>query len=81
MEDEDATHGADKHRIDLVLLARNRKAHVQEVGRIVELVARIDEGLADRIFVGHGGDRRHLGDHAVARDLALGRILDVWSKS
>ena len=72
-----SAHGPDKHRIDLVLLARHRKAHVQEVRRIIEVIARIDEGLADRVFVGHGGDGRHLGDHAVARDLALDRVLDV----
>jgi hypothetical protein len=77
MQDEDAAHRLRKDRIDLVFLTRYREAHVQEVGRVVELVLWIDEGLADRIFVGHGRDGRHLGDHPVARNLALSRILDV----
>ena len=53
------------HRVDRVGLARHRKAHLQEVGGVVEIVARVDERLADRILVGHRRDRRHLGDHAV----------------
>ena len=77
VQDEDAVHGARQHRVDLVLLARHRKAHAQEVGGVVELVLRINEGLADRIFVGHRGDRRHLGDHADRGDHALVRIGDV----
>ena len=55
MQDEDAVHRARENGIGLVLLARHRKAHAQEVGRVVELVLRIDERLADRIFVGHRG--------------------------
>ncbi len=77
MQDEDAPHGARQHGIDLVFLARHREAHMQEVGRVLELVPRINERLPDRIFVGHRGDGRHLGDHAHARHLALFGILDV----
>ena len=77
MENEDAVERAREHRIDLVFLARHREAHAQEVRRIVEIVLRIDEGLADRILVGHGGERRHLGDHAHGRDHPLLRIRDV----
>ena len=47
MQDEDTIQSAGKHRIDLVFLARHRKAHTQEVRRIVEIVLRIDERLAD----------------------------------
>ena len=77
MQDEDAVHGAGEDRIDLVFLARHRKAHMQEVRRIFELVPGINEGLPDRVFVSHGGDGRHLGDHAHARHFALLHILDV----
>ncbi len=77
MQNEDAPHGARQHGVDLVFLARHREAHMQKVGRVIELVLRINEGLPDRVFVGHGGDGRHLGDHAHARHLALLGILDV----
>ena len=77
MQDEDAVERAREHRVDLVFLARHREAHAQEVRRVVEVVLRIDEGLADRIFVGHRGERRHLRDHAHRGDHALMRIGDV----
>ena len=77
MEDEDAVHRPRQHRIDLVLLARHRVAHAQEVRGVVEVVLRIDEGLTDRILVGHRCERRHLRDHADRRDVALDRIGDV----
>ena len=67
----------DEHRIDLVLLARHREAHAQEVRRVVERVQRINERLADVVLVGHRRDRRHLGDHAERSDHALVRIGDV----
>ena len=44
---------------------------------VVEVVLRINEGLADRVFVGHRRERRHLGDHADRGDHALVRIGDV----
>jgi hypothetical protein len=50
VQDKNTIHGARQNRIDLVLLARHGKAHVQEVRRVIEIVARIDERLADRIF-------------------------------
>ena len=77
VQDEDAIHGARQHRVRLVLLGRHREAHAQEVGRVVEIVPRIDERLADRILVGHRGERRHLRDHAHRGDHALHRIGDV----
>ena len=77
VQDEDAVHRARQHRVRLVLLGRHRVAHAQEIGGVVEIVLRIDERLADRIFVGHGGERRHLGDHADRGDHALMRIGDV----
>ena len=77
MQREDAVHGAGQDRVHLVFLARHGKAHVQEVRGVGQIVARIDEGLADMILVGHGSDRRQLGNHPVAGNLALARIVDV----
>ena len=67
----------DEHRVDLVLLARHREAHAQEVRGVVERVQRINERLADVVLEGHRRDRRHLGDHAERRDHALVRVGDV----
>ena len=77
VQDEDPVERPREHRVDLVFLARHREAHAQEVRRVVEVVLRIHEGLADRVLVGHGGERRHLGDHAHGGDHALVRIRDV----
>ena len=66
-----------KHRVDLVFLARHREHHVEEVRGVIELVPRIDEGLADGIFIGHRGDGRHLRDHAERGNVALDWIGDV----
>ncbi len=42
-----------QHWIDLVIFARHRKAHAQEIFRVAEIVARINEGLSDGVFVCH----------------------------
>jgi hypothetical protein len=47
-----------------------RKAHVQEVRGIIEIVARIHEGLADRIFVGQAA---MVGILAIMRIEAISR--------
>ena len=44
---------------------------------VVEIVARIDERLAERVLVRGGRDRRDLGDDAVREDLAMARVMDV----
>ena len=77
VQDEDPVDRPREHRVDLVVLGRHREAHAQEVRGVVEIVLRIHEGLADGIFVGHGGERRHLRDHAHGGDHALVRIIDV----
>ncbi len=77
VQDEDQVHRARQHRIDRVLLGRHGERHVQEVLGVFEIVLGIDEGLADRVFVGHRRDRRHLGDEPVAGDDALTRVVDV----
>jgi hypothetical protein len=50
---------------------------VQEVRRVIEVVARVHEGLAERVLVGHRGDGRHLRDQPEGRDLALAGVVDV----
>ena len=77
VQDEDAVHRPRHHRIGRVFLARHGKAHLQEVRRIVERIGRIHERLTDRVLVGHGCERRHLGDHANRSDQTLIRIGDV----
>ena len=74
---EDPVHRAAEDRVDHVVLGRHREAHVEEVRGVVEAVARIDERLADRVLVGPGDDRRHLGDHPDRRHLALPGVGDV----
>ena len=77
MQDEDAVERPSDDRIDNVRLGWNGEAHLKEIRCVVEFVPRIHEGLADRILVGDGRDRRHFGDHAVARDHTLHRNRDV----
>ena len=77
VQNEDPVERARHDGIDAVVLARNAEAHAQEVGAVAEIVLGIHERLADRIFVGHRRERRHLGDHAHRSDLALARIVDV----
>ena len=62
---EDPVHRAGQDRVDHVFLGRDGEAHVQEVRRVVEVVARIHEGLADRVLVGHA---------AIVGILAISRI-------
>src|SRR3546814_9508123 len=49
VEDEDAVEGALDGRHDFIFLRRNAEGHAQEIARVAEVVARIDEGLAERI--------------------------------
>jgi hypothetical protein len=57
MQNEDAAYGPDS--TDRSCTPRRHRSYVQEVRRIIEVIARIDEGLPIGI-VGHGGDGRHL---------------------
>ncbi len=50
---------------------------MQEIGGVVEVITRVNEGLPHRILVRHGRNGRHLGDHADRGDFALLRIVDV----
>ena len=77
MQDKDTVQRASKNRIDLVRLAGHAEHHLKEIRRVIELVARIHEGLADRIFECRRRNRRHFCDHADRCDVALGWIVDV----
>jgi hypothetical protein len=50
---------------------------VHEVGRVVEVVARIHERLAGVVLVGHGNDGRQLGDQAIEGDAAILGISEI----
>ncbi len=77
MQGKDPVHRTAQDRVHLVFFGRNRKAHPQEIGRIVHIIARIHERLTNRELVGPGRDGRHLGDQPVRRDLALVWIVNV----
>jgi hypothetical protein len=77
MQDEQQVQCLGRDRIHLQRLARHLEHHVQEARAVFEVVARIADRPADRIAVGGGGNRRHLGDQTDRRELALGRIVDV----
>ena len=77
VQDEQQVERLGRHRVDDVLLARHREEHVQHVRAVVEIVARIDERLAERVLVRGRRDRRNLRDDAVREDLAMARVMDV----
>lgn len=77
VQDEDAVQRALDHFVDLVFFARRGEHHAQEVAGVRQVVLRIDEGLALRILVRHGDQRRHLGDQADRGDVAMLGVGDV----
>ena len=77
VQDEQQVERLGRDRIDVVGLAGHREEHVAAGCAVVEVVARIDERLAERVLVRRGGDRRQLRDDAVREDLAMPRIMDV----
>src|SRR5680860_1237076 len=77
MENENIVHRSRQNRVHLVIFARNRKTHLQEIGRVIEIVSRINKWLANRILVGHGGNRRQLCNHTDRRNIPLDGIVDV----
>ena len=77
MENKNCIQRFGENRIDLVLLTRNREAHVHEIFGVAYVIAWINEGLADGIFIRHRGDRRHLRDQSVRCNDPLARARDV----
>jgi len=77
VEDEYPPHRALDDRIDLIGLGRNAERHPEEVARVAQAVVRVEERLADRVFVRHRRNRRHFGDQPVRGDHPLLGIGDV----
>src|SRR5262245_24921295 len=77
MKNNELPHGAGEGGVDRAFLAWHGKAHMQEIRRVLQLIPWIEELLADRIFVSHGGNGRHFRDHADTGHLTLPRILDI----
>ncbi len=59
------------HRVDLVVFAGGAEHHAQEVAGVATGRSRVHVGLADAVLVGHGHQRRHLGDQADGGDFAV----------
>ncbi len=77
VQDENPVERAHQHRVDLVFFGGHREHHAHEVGGIGQIVLRIHERLADRVFVGHGHDGGQLGDQPEGRDFAVLGVSDV----
>ena len=77
MQNEQQVDRFGRHGIDRIGLAGHRKKHVEHVGAVAQIVARIDERLAERVLVGRGGDRRQFRDDAMREDFPVARIVDV----
>jgi hypothetical protein len=77
VQDEQQIERFGGNRINDVLLAGNRKEHVQHVRAVVEVIARIDERLAERMFVCRRRDGRQLGNDSMGENLPMTRVMDV----
>ncbi|EKX66764.1 hypothetical protein STRIP9103_03230, partial [Streptomyces ipomoeae 91-03] len=71
VQDEQLVEGGDDDRVELVLLRGDREGHAQEVLDVTEVVARVDERVADRLLVRVRRDRRKLGEQADRGEIAL----------
>ena len=77
MKDEQDLQRVHHRRAHLVRLRRDGEHHREEVLDEVQLVIRVEERLADRLFIGVGGDRRQLRDQPHDRELDLLRVVRV----
>lgn len=71
VQDEQLVQRGDDDRVELVLLGGDREGHAQEVLDVPEVVARVDEGVTDRLLVGVRRDRRKLGEQPDRGEVAL----------
>ena len=78
VQDEQHVHRPLEDRVDLVVA--DLPHHVEEVGRVRQVVARLVVGQADRELVAHRRDRRALGDEAADLDVALLGIVDLLGR-
>ena len=77
MQDEDPAHRRLDDRIHLIRLGRDAEGHAQEIAGVAQAVVRVHERLAERVFVSHRRQRRHLRDQPMRGDHALLGIGDV----
>src|SRR5690348_3076287 len=56
MKQENQVQGFDRFGFDVVVLVGDRKHHVQEIGRVLELRLGVDDGQTARLAVGKGGN-------------------------
>ena len=77
MQDENAVQRAHHNIIGLVFLARRTEHHAQEIGRVGQVVARIDIRLTLGVLVRHRDQCRHFRDQPQRRDVAVLRVADV----
>ena len=77
VEDEQQVQGLLGDEGRFVVLARGGEHHVQEVGAVPQVIARVHDGLADGVLVSRRRDGRDLGDQPVRRDLPVVGVIDV----
>ena len=77
VQDQDTVHGAFQYRVNLVGFARRGEHHIQEVTRVGEVIARVNERLTDRILVAHRGHGRHFRQQTVGGDFTVARVIHV----
>ena len=71
MQDQQQIESLGDLGIDFVRFCRNGKHHVQKIGAVGEFVLGINEGLADRFFVGKGCNRSDFCHQSRSIDLQL----------
>jgi len=69
VEDQQHIQRLDDFRPDFIRTDRRAEHHVEKVRAVLEVVARIDKGFADRFLVREGGDRAQLAHQACGRDV------------
>ena len=77
MQDEDQIQCFFCDRIDVVVLARYRKHHIEQIASVTQRVIGIDLRFANRVFVTRRGDCWHFCDQAVSRYFTVYWITDV----
>ena len=77
VQDPEDVERALEPRVGLVLGLGHLEHHREEVAGVGQLVVRIDVGEAEVVPVREGGERRHLGDQADARHVALDLVVDL----
>ncbi len=77
VQDEQQVQCLGGDRIDCIGLAGHGEKHVQHVGAVTQVVARIDERLAESVLVSRRRDRRQFRDDPMGEDLAMAWIFYV----